>query len=322
METVLLTAVIIKGVLVILWLCPLFFYTKDAKVEAKKGYLLEKGISFDSLDAKKIKYPLMLLPGYALYDLLYVTKMLPLGDIFKNFYHVNSALHPRNSEHINIRTKYMIAFLFSHAIFYTIISLTIFIIVLVDPFNFIPDFLTFFIPILAIVIILVAPLLAYRNCTVEMNKFREKQTAVKKQLPNAITMLALLTTSLYEPQQAWNSVAESSEGEFYREMKRTAQQLSVHTEPDKAYLELAERCKLDEVRKLVNIMLQGKEKTSKEMAELLRQMAHEAWEERKNIAMRNAEKANSLMLVPVMIMFMAVMIVIVAPMLISITSPF
>lgn len=62
-------------------------------------------------------------------------------------------------------------------------------------------------------------------------------------------------------------------------------------------------------------MIQGMEKGNKELVKMLSEQSQESWNLKKNIAMRDGEKASSKLLIPMMIMFAGILIMVLIPIL-------
>lgn len=66
-------------------------------------------------------------------------------------------------------------------------------------------------------------------------------------------------------------------------------------------------------KKAVSTMIQGMEKGNKELVKMLSEQSQESWNLKKNIAMRDGEKASSKLLIPMMIMFAGILIMVLIP---------
>jgi tight adherence protein C len=113
--------------------------------------------------------------------------------------------------------------------------------------------------------------------------------------------------------KAWKQTAYSQESELYREMRRTSEELDNLVSPEAAYGDFINRCNTKETAKLASAILQNLSKGNAEIAMLLKNMAHEAWQERRRTAKRDAEKANSKLMIPTMLLFIAILVMIMVP---------
>ena len=145
---------------------------------------------------------------------------------------------------------------------------------------------------------------------VQANKRRE---SIARQFPNVVSKLALLVCSGAIMDKAWKETANSNEGELYTEMKKTSDELSQNIAPEAAYSNFIVRCNTKETSKLASAILQNLSKGNAEIGNLLRELAREAWQERRHTAKRDAEKANSKLLIPTMLLFVSILIMIAVP---------
>lgn len=143
-----------------------------------------------------------------------------------------------------------------------------------------------------------------------MNK---RQDAIRHQFPNVVSKLALLVSSGMIMDRAWRQAAESGDGELYLEMRRTADQIDNLVSPEAAYGEFINRCNTKETSKLASAILQNQSKGNAEIGKLLRDMAAESWLERRNLAKRDSDKANSKLMIPTMLLFLSILVMLMVP---------
>ena len=150
----------------------------------------------------------------------------------------------------------------------------------------------------------------YDELSDKVNKRRE---AISKQFPNVVSKLALLVTSGMIMDRAWKETAYSRSSELYLEMQLTAEELDNLVSPDVAYSNFIIRCNTKETSKLASAILQNLSKGNAEIGRLLKNMAREAWQERRRTAKRDAENANSKLMIPTMMLFMAILVMLMVP---------
>jgi len=159
-----------------------------------------------------------------------------------------------------------------------------------------------------LVLILVYAL--YDELSDQVNK---RRAAISRQFPNVVSKLALLVTSGMIMDRAWRETAESQELELYQEMRRTSDELSNLVDPTTAYTNFINRCNTKETSKLASAIIQSLSKGNAEIGVLLKGMAHEAWQERRHTAKRDSEAANSKLMIPTMLLFLAILVMILVP---------
>lgn len=167
----------------------------------------------------------------------------------------------------------------------------------------------------ALILVLVYAL--YDDVGDQLNK---RRAAISRQFPNVVSKLALLVTSGMIMDRAWRETAESQDLELYQEMRRTSNELSNLVEPATAYSNFIDRCNTKETTKLASAIIQNLSKGNAEIGILLKNMAHEAWQERRHMAKRDSEAANSKLMIPTMMLFVAILIIIMVPVALNFAS--
>jgi len=142
---------------------------------------------------------------------------------------------------------------------------------------------------------------------------RKRRNAIIKQFPNVVSKLALLVTSGMIMDRAWKETAYSQETELYQEMRKTSEELDNLVSPESAYSSFINRCNTKESAKLASAIMQNLSKGNAEIGKLLKDMAREAWQERRHTAKRDAEKANSKLMIPTMLLFLAILVMLMVP---------
>jgi len=140
-----------------------------------------------------------------------------------------------------------------------------------------------------------------------------RRQAISRQFPHVVSKLALLVTSGMIMDRAWQETAYSQEAELYLEMRKTTEELDNLVSPETAYSGFINRCNTKETTKLASAIMQNLAKGNAEAGLLLKTMAREAWLERRHTAKRDSEKANAQLLIPMMLLFFAILMMIMAP---------
>lgn len=168
--------------------------------------------------------------------------------------------------------------------------------------------------LIGVVLVVVLVYAMYDEVSDRVNK---RRAAITRQFPNVVSKLALLVTSGMIMDRAWRETAESQSGELYHEMRLTADELNNLVEPSAAYTNFLNRCNTKETTKLASAIIQNQTKGNAEVGVLLRQMSHEAWQERRHTAKRDSETANSKLMIPTMLLFVAILVMIMVPVALS-----
>ena len=149
---------------------------------------------------------------------------------------------------------------------------------------------------------------------------KKRRVAIIRQFPNVVSKLALLVTSGMIMDRAWKETAYSQETELYREMRKTSKELDNLVRPESAYSNFINRCNTKESAKLASAIMQNLSKGNAEIGRLLKDMAKEAWQERRHMAKRDAEKANSKLMIPTMLLFLAILVMLMVPVAMNFTG--
>ncbi|MCL2068890.1 MAG: type II secretion system F family protein, partial [Oscillospiraceae bacterium] len=169
---------------------------------------------------------------------------------------------------------------------------------------------------------MIAALLAYSKYDEVRAKTKRRREEIARQFPNVVSKLALLVSSGMIMDRAWQETAASREGELYQEMKTASGELEQNIAPEEVYNAFIKRCNTKETSKLASAILQNLTKGNAEIGSLLREMAREAWQERRHTAKRDAEVANGKLLIPIMLLFVSILIIILVPLAMSMGGAF
>ena len=152
------------------------------------------------------------------------------------------------------------------------------------------------------------------------DKLKKRRAAISRQFPNVVSKLALLVTSGMILDKAWKQTAESQDLVLYREMRKTVNELDNLVDPTAAYTNFLGRCNTKETTKLASALIQSQSKGNAEIGALLKGMAHDAWQERRHTAKSASEAANSKLMIPTIMLFIAILIMIMVPVAMNFTS--
>ncbi len=146
-------------------------------------------------------------------------------------------------------------------------------------------------------------------------KIRKRQEEIEFSFPNVMSKLTLLIASGIEVSKAWSLTANSGKGVLYEEMKKTDELIYNGQSQVEAYSRFISVCSSKYATKLATAILQNLTKGNAEIVGLFKQITDESWMERKHLARRQGEKAQSKLIIPIMMMFVGIMILVAAPLL-------
>jgi len=153
-----------------------------------------------------------------------------------------------------------------------------------------------------------------------IDQVRKRRNAISRQFPSVVSKLALLVTSGMIMDRAWKETAWSQESQLYREMRKTSEELDNLVSPEQAFGDFIKRCNTKETAKLASAITLNRSKGNAEIGALLKEMAREAWLERRHCAKREAERANSRLMIPTMLLFIAILIMLMVPVAMNFSS--
>lgn len=269
----------------------------DSKKQRKK--LADENEQIQNGDLKGVS--LLQMPGYVLLRRL---PSLGRGEMRKKLLAQYSELS--GSKYAVIRTDNLLAQISSYVVIGTALVLVIGTLLFASG----NQTMGLAVYVLGFVIVLVLVYALYDEVADRLKKRRE---AIARQFPNVVSKLALLVTSGMIMDKAWKETAQSQETELYMEMRKTSDELDNLVSPDEAYTNFLNRCNTKETTKLASAIIQNQSKGNAEVGALLKNMAHEAWQERRHTAKRDAEASNSKLMIPTMLLFLAILVMIMVP---------
>lgn len=145
------------------------------------------------------------------------------------------------------------------------------------------------------------------------NQLSDRRDALLAEFPQVLSKLALLVNCGMVMREAWEKVAKTGEGILYQEMKITMEEFHNGISELTTYRNFAERCGLKEIRRFSSTMIQNLNKGNEEIAYFLRELSTEMWEEKKHLAKRKGEAANSKLMLPTGLIFIGILVMIMVP---------
>jgi len=290
-------------------------YERLSKLSGVAHAILRIFISSDSqkkinkleLDIKRLQkgdlrsINVLVMPGYVLQREI---KIIGKGNVYKSI--VTNCFELYGKKHALCKTKQLLAKLLSYPLIGVACTLMLGIIFLGA------DSASVGLGIIGIGSLLIL-VLVYAMYDELCDLVRKRRTAIIRQFPNVVSKLALLVTSGMIMDRAWKETAYSRETELYIEMRKTSKELDNLVSPESAYNGFIKRCNTKESAKLASAIMQNLSKGNAEIGELLKNMAREAWQERRHMAKRDAEKANSKLMIPTMLLFLAILVMLMVP---------
>ena len=145
------------------------------------------------------------------------------------------------------------------------------------------------------------------------NAVEKKREEVLEDLPVVLSKLTLLVNAGLVIREAWTKVALSGDAPLYQEMQVTSDEMQNGVPDMEALYNFSQRVAVKEIRKFSSTISQNLQKGGMELANTLKHMTAEGWEEKKHRVKRKGALAGQKLLIPTMIMFAGIMIMIVVP---------
>lgn len=164
-----------------------------------------------------------------------------------------------------------------------------------------------------IVMLCMCTAIAYYFMTLPQATIKKRSDELLSDYAEVVSNLALLTNAGMILKEAWEQVAYSGDGVFYKEMQNVVIDLNNGIGESVAYQSFGQRCVIAEAKKFASTIAQGLQKGNSELAKSLQQQSAEVWEQKKQIVKRQGEKAANKLMIPVFFMFGGILIMIIIP---------
>ena len=174
--------------------------------------------------------------------------------------------------------------------------------------------------IASLVVLALFMIIGYLPLDKVLQTVQKRQEEINRQFPQVISKLTLLTEAGMEVGRAWNLTSESGNGVLYMEMNRVNRDLNNNVKPEEAYMSFIQRCSNTYTSKLASLIVQNMFKGNAEIVRQLGSLNTECWNEFRNNTQRMGEKVQTKLFIPTLIMFAAILILIIVPVLSSFGS--
>jgi tight adherence protein C len=146
-------------------------------------------------------------------------------------------------------------------------------------------------------------------------QLKERNREIQLEFPEFLNKLVLLIDAGMTIQAAIRKIVRDSrkENPLYFELVQTINEINSGKSETEAFELFARRCSLQEVTLFTATLLQNLKKGNSELVPLLRVQAGASWENRKNIARKLGEEASTKLVFPMILIFIAILIMVVSP---------
>ncbi|MGI6606591.1 MAG: type II secretion system F family protein [Peptococcia bacterium] len=142
-----------------------------------------------------------------------------------------------------------------------------------------------------------------------------RRLSIQLDFPDFLNKLILLINAGLTVPNAWERIVATNKKEtpLYEEAARVIYEIRGGKAEYQAYEDFARRLRVPEITRFSAVVLQNMKKGSAELVPVLRLQAAECWEMRKNAAKRLGEEASTKLIFPMMLMFLAILLIVALP---------
>lgn len=168
-------------------------------------------------------------------------------------------------------------------------------------------------PAMILVMLMIMFVITYYFMTLPKKIISQRSDELLSDYAEVVSNLALLTNAGMILREAWEQVAYSGDGVFYKEMQKVVEDLNNGVGESLAFQSFGLRCVISEAKKFASIIVQGIQKGNSELAKSLQEQSSEVWEQKKQLVKRKGEKAANRLVIPTFLMFGGILIMIIVP---------
>lgn len=142
---------------------------------------------------------------------------------------------------------------------------------------------------------------------------KERKHKILLELPEVVNKIILLVNAGETVQQAMIRCVElntNQESPLYKELRESVNRLTSNEPFPHVMNELSKKCAIQEVAIFTTTVLLNYRKGGQDLILSLRELSHDLWEKRKNISKTKGEEASSKLVFPLILIFVAVMIIV------------
>ncbi|MCD5401724.1 type II secretion system F family protein [candidate division NPL-UPA2 bacterium] len=176
-------------------------------------------------------------------------------------------------------------------------------------------------PLVVIIAILLGlPVLTFFLLKSELDKkIARRHLLLRMDFVEILNKLILLVNSGMIVTQAMSKIVEDNPctRPLYREVKLAMAEIKGGKPEVEAYEAFAKRCRVPEIFRFTLLIIQNMRKGSVEFVSALRLQSNESWLMRKSVAKELSEEATTKLLFPMMFMFVAIILIVMTPAILS-----
>lgn len=154
--------------------------------------------------------------------------------------------------------------------------------------------------------------IAYYFYTYTSTKIKTRQSECENEFPNAISKLALIVNSGVILHDAWKLVATGKEGTLYSLMLKSCDDMENGKADVDAICDFGAVTNSDDIKKFTSALIQSIERGGGDLPQFLASQSSELWAHRRQTMLQKGEKAAGALLMPIALMFGAIMLIVIA----------
>ncbi len=147
------------------------------------------------------------------------------------------------------------------------------------------------------------------------DRAKKRKIQLMMDFPVFISKLTLLMNAGMHLRQALERIVADSgkQTPLYVELGTVLEDFASGLGESQAWQEFSERCRVKEITSFSNMIMQNSKIGGNRLVDELKRMTHETWNIRKHAAKQMGETASAKLIFPLMLMFLAILIIVVAP---------
>jgi tight adherence protein C len=156
------------------------------------------------------------------------------------------------------------------------------------------------------------------------DKANRRKLQFMMDFPVFISKLTLLMNAGMHLRQALMRIYNDStkKSPIYVELGTVLEDIESGIGENQAWMEFSERCKVKEITSFASMMMQNTKIGGNQLVEELKRMTHETWEMRKHAAKQMSETASAKLIFPLMLMFLAILLIVIMPAIMQLSNGF
>lgn len=164
-----------------------------------------------------------------------------------------------------------------------------------------------------LVVAMFSGLAFYYFGTLTAEKIMKRSEIMLRDFSDVVSKLALLTNAGMILREAWEEVSKNGDSALYEEMQLSVIQMQNGMSDVDAIYGFGVRCVIPEIKKFTSTIVQGMVKGNSELTAMLQEQSSEVWSIKKQNVRRQGEKANSKLMIPMMLMLVGILVMVIIP---------